>query len=240
MGKLTWLLIAINVIVFELVFSLPSQEPIFQMFAFSSGTSLEIWRWFTSMFLHVSASHLFFNMLGLYFFGKILEEHVSAKWFIGVFIVTGLFGNFIFMLIDPSFVIGASGAVFGLMGAAMLLNPIKRIHMYIFPLPLGIVAILFLLVETFVIQFQPAEFANVANIAHIAGLLAGALFAFIYDWKKSVEGLMFLIICLLLLMILGPVFGIITAIGAFILAILESIIGFFLYGIAKVIGLIWI
>ena len=176
--KMTWYLISANVIIFLLVFSFPepTREWVFATFSFSSATMFQLWRWFTSLFLHASASHLFFNMLGLFFFGKILEEELSEKreWFPAIYFISGLLGNFVFMFtsIDP--VVGASGAVFGIMGAIMLLNPVKKIHLYLFPLPLGIIAITFAIFETMVVYFQPdLAPSNVANIAHVAGLITG-------------------------------------------------------------------
>ncbi len=239
MGKLVWSLIATNVIIFILAFSLPAGQHdwLFNTLALSGGTSLQVWRWFTSMFMHASASHLFFNMLGLYFFGKILEKEAKPQWFLAIFFVGGLLGNLAFIMTSPHMVVGASGAMFGLLGAAMLLNPLKKVHIYIFPLPLGIVSVMFVIMETFVIYFQPADFANIATVAHIGGLIAGAIFAFFFDAKKSMKGLAILIVCGLLLVFLGPMFGMIAAIGGLILSFLEAIIGFFLYGLAKVIGL---
>ena len=55
---LTWGLIILNVLIFILVFSLPSIEAVFDAFSFSWETKAEVWRWFSSLFLHVSASHL--------------------------------------------------------------------------------------------------------------------------------------------------------------------------------------
>ena len=238
--KWTWFLIIANVIVFLLVFSMPveMQDWVFQAFAFGGETMFEPWRCFTSLFLHASASHLFFNMVGLYFFGKILEHEVKSQWFLATYFVAGLLGNFIFMFTSPHMVVGASGAMFGVLGAAMLLNPVKRIHLYIFPLPLGIIAISFALFETLVVYFQPQEFSNVANISHVAGLLTGALFGFFYNPKRAMEGLLVLLVCAVLIMFLGPFLAIITGIGAFILQFLEMVIGFFLYNIAYLIGLV--
>ena len=125
----------------------------------------------------------------------------------------------------------------GGLGAAMLLNPLKKVHIYVFPLPLGIVSVMFVIMETFVVYFQPADFANIATVAHIGGIMAGAIFAFFFDAKKSMKGLAVLIVCGLLLIFLGPVFGMVAAIGSLILNFLEAIIGFFLYGLAKVLGL---
>ena len=209
------------------------------MFSFSSGTGLEIWRWITSMFLHVSASHLFFNMIGLYFFGKVLEKELDNQWFIAVYFVSGLIGTFIFMFTSAAPVVGASGAVFGVMGAAMLLNPIKRIHIYLFPLPLSIIAITFIIVETFVVFFQPDEFSNVANVAHVAGMLTGSVFAFFNDPKRAGKGVLVLIISLLLLIFLAPFFTIITGVGGFVLGIIDWVIGIVLYNVAGLLGFLW-
>ncbi len=243
MGRLTWTLIVINVVVFLLVFSLPSElfDLVFELFSFSWEGKFDIWRWFTSMFLHASASHLFFNMLGLYFFGKILEEEeMSAKLFLSIYLISGLVGSFVFMLISPFPVVGASGAVFGLLGTAMLLNPVKRIHFYMFPLPLGIIAVAFLVFETLVVYFQPEEFSNIANVAHIGGLLMGSVFAFLYEPKKAIVGVLVLAVCVALLVLLGPIFSLMTGLGSLFLQVVDAVIGFFLYGTARLIGNFWV
>lgn len=241
MNKITWLLIIINVVIFELIFSLPeaSREAVVNLLSFSSGTSFEIWRWITSMFVHANASHIFFNMLGLYFFGKILEEEVSPQWYLAIYFIGGIIGSFVFMLTDSSPVIGASGAMFAVIGAAMLLNPLKKIHLYVFPLTSGIIAIFFVIIETFATFIQP-NFGNVAHIAHIGGLVTGATFAFFHSPKKSVKGSILLAISLALLLILAPIFGLITGVGGLALEFFDLIIGFVLYGIANALSVIWI
>lgn len=237
--KLTWALIIANIVIFELVFSLPQTqiEDMINLLSFSFDTKFEIWRWFTSMFMHASASHLFLNMLGVYFFGKILEKEVKAQWFVAIYFASGLMGNLVFMFTSLNPVIGASGAMFGIMGAVMLLNPIKKTHLYVFPLPAGLVAILFAIVEAILLSVQPS-FDNVAHIAHIGGLLTGAIFAFFFSPKTAAKGIIFVIFAILIIIILGPIFGIITGIGGFILQIVDTVVGFVLYGIANVIGAI--
>lgn len=237
----TWLLIGVNVFVFLMVFSMPEamRNSVFLGFSFSSGTLLEVWRWFTSLFLHASASHLFFNMLGLYFFGKILQEEVNLEWYLSVYFASGLVGNFVFMLTSAAPVVGASGCVFGVMGAAMLLNPIKRIRLYLFPLPVGIIAILFIIVETLVVYFQPHEYSGVANVAHLAGVISGSVFAFFYDWRRASKSVVFLIVCIALLIILAPIFALIAGIAGIVLGFIDNLVGFFLYGIAGLLSFIW-
>ncbi|HDD72736.1 MAG TPA: rhomboid family intramembrane serine protease [Candidatus Aenigmarchaeota archaeon] len=243
---LTSLLITVNVAIFILVFSLPQQvmEWVFRTFSFSSTTSLEIWRWFTSLFLHVSASHLFFNMLGLYFFGSILEREVSAQWYLSIYFISGLIGTFVYMFTSADPVVGASGCIFGLMGAAMLMNPIKRIHFYVFPLPLGIVAISFVVFEALIVYFRPEHLQdianNVAHVAHLGGVLAGAVFAFFYDTMRALKGVGMLLICVILMILLAPVLTLIALVGGFVLNVIEYIVGFFLYGLANLISPLWV
>lgn len=239
--KITYALIIINILLFLLVFSMPEEmrNSVFETFAFSSEQAGEIWRWFTSLFLHASASHLFFNMLGLYFFGKILENEVEKQWYLAVFFVGGLIGSFAFMFTSGNPVVGASGSVFALMGAAMLLNPVKRVHFYIFPLPLAFVAIMFLLATTIVVYFQP-ELGGVAHIAHFGGLITGAMFALFYKPKRAMKGLLVLVICGALLLILGPILALITGFGGIMLSVIDLVIGAVLYTIAGLLGFLWI
>lgn len=242
MARVTNLLILANVVVFLLVFSMPSElmESAFSALSFSSAGVGEVWRWFTSLFMHASASHLFFNMLGLYFFGRVLEGEVKKSWFLAIYFTAGLLGNFVFIFTSSASVVGASGAMFGVMGAAMFLNPVKRVHLYVFPLPLGIVAVTFVILETLIVYYQPAEFAGVANIAHVAGIITGAVFAFFHSPKRSLKGLGVLLLALVLLIVLAPIFAIIGGIGSFVWEVVDFIIGAVLYNLASLLGFLWI
>ena len=239
MGRLTWALIILNVIVFELVFSMPEGllKQTFDFFAFSSPHLIEVWRLITSLFLHASASHLFFNMLGLYFFGKVLEGEVKPKKFLLIYFLSGITGNLVYGFTSSTMVVGASGCVFGLMGFAMLMKPKEMINLYVFPLPLGVIAILYAVVETLLVYF--GEFASgVAHVAHVGGLIMGCLFAFRMDPKRAGKGLLWLIAFLAILILLGPILGLIMGIGNFILGAFDLVVGFFLYGLANLLGFI--
>lgn len=241
--RLTFFLIGLNVLMFLLIFSMPQElmEKTFSSLSFSGETALQAWRWLTSLFLHVSASHLFFNMLGLYFFGRTLEHQIHKQWYLAIYFISGLLGNFVFMLSSGAQVAGASGAVFGVMGATMFLDPLKKIRLYIIPLPLAFIAVPFVILETFIVAFQPA-FADktVANVSHVAGILAGTCFAFFYSPKKSMKGLAILLITLVFLIFLGPVFSIITGVGGILLQGVDYAIGLVLYSLAKLLGFLWI
>ena len=103
--------------------------------------NFQILRGFTYMFAHGSFWHLFFNMWGLYLFGKLLEERLGSRGFLILYFFSGLVGAFFWIVFhwsppqDHISVIGASGAVCGLMMAAALLFPNIRILLIIPPIP---------------------------------------------------------------------------------------------------------
>jgi hypothetical protein len=99
---------------------------------------------------------------------------------------------------------------------------------------------MFLVVEALVVYFQQPEFGTIAHIAHLGGVIAGSVFAFFYDWRRSTKGSLVLVVCIILLVILAPIFGLITGIGAIVLGVLDAIIGFFLYNIASLLSFIWV
>jgi len=239
-NKLTWSLIIINVLIFELIFSMPGAmfNQAFDMLSFSGWQSLQLWRWFTSMFLHANASHLFLNMLALYFFGRVLEDELSGRQWLSIYFISGVAGNLVYGLTSGMPAVGASGCIFGLLGAAMLLKPKELIRIYIFPLPLGFIAILYILTQV-ALAAIPADVVGIAYMAHIGGLVAGSGFMFYYKPKDAFRGLFWMILCLGLLLILGPVIGLIVGIGQVILGVFDFIVGIVLYGTAKLL-LAWI
>ncbi|MET0840278.1 MAG: rhomboid family intramembrane serine protease, partial [Marmoricola sp.] len=81
------------------------------------------WQLVTSMFTHVEPLHIAFNMLALYFLGPMLETVLGRTRFLAVYLVSGLVGSATVMLFsDPhTQTLGASGAIFGLMGALVVL-----------------------------------------------------------------------------------------------------------------------
>ncbi|MBN2042879.1 MAG: rhomboid family intramembrane serine protease [Candidatus Aenigmarchaeota archaeon] len=240
MGRFTGILIVANIIMFLLMFSMPEEmmENALGMMAFSSVYILQIWRIFTSLFVHASASHLFFNMLGLYFFGKTLEDEVSPKTFLLIYFLAGIVGNLAFGMVTGDAVVGASGCVFGLMGAAMLLKPKSKVNFYVFPLPLGIVAVVFAVVESMLVYF--GTFATgVAHMAHVGGLAVGVFFAFRHNKKQAGKGILWLILFVAIIIILGPVFSFVIDIGNFILGLIDFAVGVVLYSLASLLGFLW-
>jgi len=136
----------------------------------------EIWRLFTSMFFHIDALHLFSNMIALLLFGASVENnHKISKiqYFIAYF-VSGLIGNIFSLLLLPLDVIslGASGAIFGLIGVAFVIIATDS------P-PLLIYALLYIAI--FIIS---SIGPNINLWAHLFGLLGGIFFGYLFYTRK--------------------------------------------------------
>ena len=129
------------------------------------------WTIFTSIFTHLEFYHIFGNMLTLFFFGRFLSQLMGDKKFLIIYFGGGLLGNIIYLLVaflTQSYipVLGASGAVFALMGALLVLTPRIRVYIYfLIPLPLWAVMIFI----SIPLSFMP----GVAWEAHLGGLLFG-------------------------------------------------------------------
>jgi membrane associated rhomboid family serine protease len=122
------------------------------------------WRLITAAFLHYGPFHLLLNMLALYWFGTLLERRIGSGRYLMLYLVSGLAGSAGALVLDPTTpTVGASGALFGILGAGLVL---ERQRDYVFGgSALGIIVIN--LVFTFSI-------ANISIGGHIGGLIGGA------------------------------------------------------------------
>jgi membrane associated rhomboid family serine protease len=81
------------------------------------------WRLFTAMFLHYGPLHLGLNMLALYWFGSVVEGAIGHLRFLVLYLAAGLAGSAGALLVTPNtFTVGASGAIFGILGALLILE----------------------------------------------------------------------------------------------------------------------
>ena len=85
-------------------------------------TGERVYQVFTSMFVHVFFFHLLWNMLSLWYFGSKLERHSGSLTFLGIYLSSGIIANIASLALGPSIIAGASGAVFGVVGAYILLT----------------------------------------------------------------------------------------------------------------------
>ncbi len=131
------------------------------------------WTLFTAIFLHGSITHLLYNLFALALFGTILEHNIGSKRFLFVFFLSGLFASIASIPFYNS-VLGASGAIFGIIGSLTILKPKMVIWIYGMPMPMFVAAFIWALADILGI-FAPG---NTANIAHLAGLFVGIVTAF--------------------------------------------------------------
>jgi len=130
--------------------------------------STQPWTIITSMFVHNGIFHLLFNMFTLYFFGSFLIKLLGEKLFFIIYFVGGLTGGVLFLLLSAqnTWAVGASGAVFAIVGALVVLRP--KIRVFIFPIPAPI-PLWGAVIGFVVFSFLP----SIAWQAHLGGLAFG-------------------------------------------------------------------
>jgi membrane associated rhomboid family serine protease len=126
----------------------------------------EWWRLVTAAFLHGGLIHLAFNMLFLWWFGRNLEAYLGPARYIGIYAVSALAGSAGALLVEPNVpTVGASGAVFGILGAGLVLERGKGIAIF------GGQA-LFLIIINLALSFV---LSNISVGGHVGGVVGGAL-----------------------------------------------------------------
>jgi membrane associated rhomboid family serine protease len=127
------------------------------------------WRLLTAAFLHYGPVHLILNMVGLYWFGSLLEERIGSARYLMLYLVSGLAGSAGALLWSNGFLtptVGASGAIFGILGAGFIL---ERQRDYVFGgSALGVILI------NFVLTFS---ISSISKGGHIGGLVGGMICA---------------------------------------------------------------
>jgi membrane associated rhomboid family serine protease len=140
---------------------------------------LRLWQLATYMFLHGNLFHILFNMLGLWFFGKDLEEMWGTDRFLKFYFFCGIGAGLCvvalsYLLGTPDVrTIGASGAVLGIFMVAAIFWPDRQIIFYFVPIKLKYAAILMAAISLFS-SFDSSS--GVSNFAHLGGMLFGYLF----------------------------------------------------------------
>jgi len=128
----------------------------------------EVWRLFTSTFIHIGIIHLVFNLYALWALGPLTEESLGHRRFLVVYILSGLGGSTASFLFSPALSAGASGAIFGLLGA-LLYYSFKRPALWKTGLGMNLVVVI--LVNFSFGLVQP----GIDNFAHLGGLITGTI-----------------------------------------------------------------
>lgn len=140
----------------------------------------------TYMFMHADIAHILLNMLGVYMFGSILESIWGAKRFLNFYLLCGLGAAALQLAISAynnefQILLGASGAVFGLLVAFAMMFPNTELQLYFFiPVKAKYLAIGYALFELYNGFFSHD---NVAHFAHLGGLIVGVIIMLI--WKRN-------------------------------------------------------
>ena len=142
------------------------------------------------MFMHGSIGHLLSNMLYLWIFGDNVEHRFGHIPFLIFYLVSGLFASFAQILVSPGSVIpnlGASGAIFGILGAYMVLFPRNKVNAIVFYFVVSMPAIYVIGLWTVMQVFSvfdsllgPQQAGGVAYMAHVGGLIAGVVAGFTF------------------------------------------------------------
>jgi membrane associated rhomboid family serine protease len=184
----TWLLILANVLVFltELGVSDSEAQAIANAFgvnptALLGGiTPAPVLTLLTYMFIHADVGHIFGNMIFLWVFGDDVEEALGRSRFLLFYLLCGVVGALVFVASDPAFdgpLIGASGAISGVIVAYVMWRPCAKVTVLISIIPLRISA--FWVIGAFVllqlINLEATGKSDVAYWCHLGGMLAGAV-----------------------------------------------------------------
>lgn len=177
----TIVLIAINVLLFLITRVAPRSVAYLALIPYLVVRERFVWQVVTYMFVHGGTWHILFNMLALFLFGTPLERRLGSSEFLLYYFLTGIGAGIATLAVNwytgmamvP--VVGASGAVYGLLLAYATLYPDARLFIFgLFPLRAPVAVLLFAGIELF--STFTATRSGVAHLTHLAGLVFGYLY----------------------------------------------------------------
>ncbi|OGV52150.1 MAG: hypothetical protein A2017_19825 [Lentisphaerae bacterium GWF2_44_16] len=187
--KCVFVLILINVLVFIILPGAPMYREILEAGALSTYgiRQLELWQFFSYMFFHGGFAHLLLNMWGLYLFGTIIAPDLGAIRFLNLYFISGITGAIFWLIFNwghPASIIGASGALFGVMMATAMLHPEREFILLLFPMPLKTktLVVVYAVIEIF---SELGVSDNIAHLAHLGGFI-GAYFYIRHVYKGNI------------------------------------------------------
>ena len=141
----------------------------------------EYWQIFTAMFVHFGFLHIIFNMLALYYFGRLNENYFSTRNYLTIYFGSGLLGNVVSLFLLPAATLsgGASGAIFGLLGSYVAIARKTR------QMGMALLYALTLLVLNSGVGFNGLD---VNNFAHVFGFVGGLVLGLILSRSGSGQG----------------------------------------------------
>jgi membrane associated rhomboid family serine protease len=191
-----WLLI-INIGVFLAVITIKPLGILtyhwFQLDPTTLPRALQLWRLVTYQFLHDpnSITHIAFNMVGLYFLGPTLERYWGSRKFLTFYLSCGAAGGVLYLLLvavgflPAMAMVGASGAILGILAACAILFPHFIVFIFLFPVPIRVAAIAFTVFYLITLTTKGANAGG--DAAHLAGLATGAIYVFSQSWRDGIK-----------------------------------------------------
>jgi membrane associated rhomboid family serine protease len=183
-GATVWLIVVTCAIFFVQCFSAPpTKSPLVQegLYSYPDIITGEIWRLLTSVFLHASLWHLFFNMLVLYWAGSALEEIYGGWEFLIFYLIGGIFANCVNLAVHAAGVVpprpglGASGAVTATLVLFAFHFPWQRIYVwFVFPMPVWALVVLYVVLDG--LGAMGVGRGGIGYVVHLGGALFGALY----------------------------------------------------------------
>jgi len=176
--SLVLVIIAVNFLLF--IITIINRDIIYYLGLIPIEFTRHPWTIVTSMFVHAGFWHIFANMLTLFFFGTYLSRLVGNNKFLIVYFGGGILGSILYILLAPplSVAVGASGAVFALAGALVLMRP--KLRVFVFPIPIPIPLWVAVIGGFLILSFLPF----VAWQAHLGGLIFGLVAGYFFRRRE--------------------------------------------------------
>ncbi len=174
-------------IIYVIFFLAGRQYALIEWFELPSSIGLLLrqpWSLISYMFLHFDFLHILFNLLVLYWFGRIFLDYYSQKQLLGLYFIGGITGGLLYVLaynilpvfsnvVAGSFLLGASASIIAVLIAAAFRDPDREIHLFLIGrVPLKFLALF--MIFSYIIGISVSNAGG--NIAHLGGVLAGYWF----------------------------------------------------------------
>lgn len=185
-----------HLLIINLLFFMALMTPGLQQYIFRFGALWPLghpffmpWQLVSYMFLHAGFGHIIFNLFALWMFGQSIERAWGTRRFVSYYFITGIGAALLHMFITGSGapVVGASGAVYGILLAFAVMYPNRPIFLIFFPVPIK--------AKYFVLIFGALELFNgvtslttgIAHFAHLGGMIVGYILIRIWGIRGNYD-----------------------------------------------------
>ncbi|MDB4882959.1 MAG: Peptidase rhomboid domain protein [Gemmatimonadetes bacterium] len=177
-------LLILNVLMFFVQMTMPAVTPLLEFVPVA--VLMRPWTVITYMFLHAGLSHIFWNMLGLYFFGPRVEQRMGSQRFVTLYLISGVAGALLSVALAPrNPIIGASGAVLGVLMAFARFWPRERLLVWgIIPVEARWLVLIYAAID---LVSSRMGGSGVANFAHLGGFGGALLYLVFLEQRQGAK-----------------------------------------------------